>query len=74
MKSTHLFLAFAGLLLAGCSQAPEFQVRLNQVGFRPLQEKTATIDVPSADAAPCEVTINWNVTLFALTAGLDALQ
>ncbi len=57
MKSTHLFLAFAGLLLAGCSQAPELQVRLNQVGFRPLQEKTATIDVPSADAAPCEVVI-----------------
>ena len=30
---------------------------MNQVGFSPLQEKTATIDVDSLNAAPCEVFI-----------------
>jgi endoglucanase len=30
---------------------------MNQVGFAPQQEKTATIDVDSPDAAPCEVVI-----------------
>lgn len=30
---------------------------MNQVGFRPSQEKTATIDVASADAQPCYVAI-----------------
>lgn len=30
---------------------------MNQVGFAPNQEKTATLDVESLDAAPCEVLI-----------------
>ena len=32
-------------------------IRMNQVGFAPLQEMTATIDVDSLNAAPCEVFI-----------------
>ena len=32
-------------------------IRLNQVGFAPHQEKTATIIVDSLNAAPCEVYI-----------------
>ena len=32
-------------------------IRMNQVGFAPEQEKTATIDVDSLKAAPCEVVI-----------------
>ena len=52
MKRSYFLLACACALLTGCkhtSSSPE--IRLNQVGFRPLQEKTATIDVCTADAA-----------------------
>ena len=58
MKRSYFLLACACALLTGCkhtSSSPE--IRLNQVGFRPLQEKTATIDVCTADAAPCSVSI-----------------
>ena len=33
------------------------EIRINQVGFAPQQEKTATIDVCAVDAAPCSVYI-----------------
>ena len=43
--------------MVGCKHSAPLQVRINQVGFRPAQEKTATIDVPSPDAQPCYVAI-----------------
>lgn len=44
MKKSTIILAFACILFAGCKQtASNLEVRLNQVGFRPLQEKTSTI-------------------------------
>ena len=57
MKKSY-FLLLCACALMGCkhtSSSPE--IRINQVGFRPLQEKTATIDVCAADAAPCSVSI-----------------
>ncbi len=44
-------------LLSACQRPKEQLIRLNQVGYAPLQEKTATIDVDSLNAAPCEVFI-----------------
>ena len=46
-------------LLSGCNHfnPDNGPIRLNQVGFAPDQEKTATIIVDSPDAAPCEVYI-----------------
>ena len=43
--------------LTGCHHQPTPEIRLNQVGFAPLQEKTALIDVEDADTPPCEVII-----------------
>ena len=57
MKKIFFYLSCA-CALVGCKHSlssPE--IRVNQVGFRPLQEKTATIDVCSADIAPCSVVI-----------------
>ena len=53
---------FQILILAVCSfvacqRAKENPIRINQVGFAPCQEKTATIDVDALDAPPCEVFI-----------------
>ena len=53
---TPLLLSACALLI-GCRHATSPVIRLNQVGFSPAQEKTATIDVCSADAAPSEVVI-----------------
>ena len=44
-------------LLIGCKHTPSPVIRINQVGFSPMQEKTATIDVLSADAEPSQVYI-----------------
>ena len=53
-----MILTFACALLAGCKQtASNPEIRINQVGFAPNQEKTATIDVSSPDAKPCYVAI-----------------
>ena len=58
MKKYYLILACACALFTGCRHnASENPIRLNQVGFAPNQEKTATIDVDSLNAAPCEVLI-----------------
>jgi len=60
MKKSYFFLACACALLMGCKHFTAHQgplIRLNQVGFAPMQEKTATIDVCCADAAPCDVFI-----------------
>jgi len=52
-----LSLSAAVFCLIGCQHNPTLEIRLNQVGFAPQQEKTATIDVASKDAKPCEVAI-----------------
>ena len=39
----YLIIASACILLAACKQTTTSPVRLNQVGYRPMQEKTATI-------------------------------
>lgn len=58
MKKYYILLACACALFTGCRHtAHETQIRLNQVGFAPNQEKTATIDVDSLNASPCEVLI-----------------
>ena len=58
MKKATMILTFACALLAGCKQtASNPEIRINQVGFAPNQEKTATIDVSSPDAKPCYVAI-----------------
>ena len=54
-KYPILFLAVCALV--ACQRPKENPIRINQVGFAPNQEKTATIDVASQDAAPCEVFI-----------------
>ena len=43
--------------MVGCKHSAPLQVRINQVGFRPAQEKTATIDVCCPEAEPCAVSI-----------------
>jgi len=40
-----------------CQRPKENPIRINQVGFAPHQEKTATIDVDALDATPSEVVI-----------------
>ena len=47
------------MLLSACnrSNSDNGPIRMNQLGFAPQQEKTATIDVDSLNAAPCEVAI-----------------
>ena len=56
MKKIFLFLTCACTLM-GCKHSSSSDIRINQVGFAPEQEKTATIDVCAADAAPCAVAI-----------------
>lgn len=58
MKRFQIVLFSVCTLLAGCKQtASNPEIRINQVGFAPDQEKTATIDVCSPDAKPCYVAI-----------------
>ena len=57
MKNSSIILLCACALLMGCKHSTSLETRLNQVGYAPDQEKTATIDVASPDAAPCEVTV-----------------
>ncbi len=59
MKNVVLpFTLVACLVLTACSRYNNgTAIRLNQVGFAPEQEKTATIDVVSAKSKPCDVYI-----------------
>ena len=58
MKKYYILLACACAFFTGCRHtALETPIRLNQVGFAPDQEKTATIDVDSLNAVPCAVVI-----------------
>lgn len=52
MKKSLLLFAAIGALLMGCRPVSHPEIRMNQVGFSPLQEKTATIDVCCAEAQP----------------------
>ena len=57
MKKIFLFLTCACALM-GCKHSlSSREIRLNQVGFAPQQEKTATIDVCTANATQCSVFI-----------------
>lgn len=57
MKKSFFFL-FCACALMGCKHSlSSLEIRLNQVGFAPQQEKTATIDVCTANTAPCSVYI-----------------
>ena len=59
-SSIHPFILIAVLtVLQACSRSNNVSgpIRINQVGFAPHQEKTATVDVDSLNAAPCEVFI-----------------
>ena len=47
MKKSYFFFACACALLMGCKHTTSPVIRLNQVGFSPMQEKTATIDMSS---------------------------
>ena len=52
-SSLHPFIligAFAVFALTGCQHKPTPEIRLNQVGFAPLQEMTATIVLPDSTA------------------------
>ena len=60
--SNRLFIAgltVITVLQVACNRSNNVSgpIRMNQVGFAPLQEKTATIDVDALNAAPCEVVI-----------------
>lgn len=58
MKNAFLSLLLLGLLLVGCkSSTDELFVRLNQVGFAPKSEKTATIDVLDMTTSPLSVAV-----------------
>ena len=57
MKKNLLSLSVAVFCLMGCRHQPTPEIRMNQLGFAPHQKKTATIDVDSLTAAPCEVFI-----------------
>ena len=57
-KKKSLFFVLCALLFMACNRCGNNgPIRMNQVGFAPEQEKTATIDVDSLKAAPCEVVI-----------------
>ena len=57
MKKSLLLYAVAGMLLVGCRPESKPEIRMNQVGFSPQQEKTATIDVCCAEAQPYTVCV-----------------
>ena len=57
MKKILFFLVCACALMGCKHSSSSSEIRINQVGFSPQQEKTATIDVCAADAPPCSVYI-----------------
>ena len=62
MSVSGLLSLSVAVCLTACQRPVEQQIRINQVGFAPDQEKTATIDVDSLSAAPCEVVIVQRLT------------
>lgn len=87
MKRQFMYGALGILALASCKEEPKIMdgnvVRVNQVGYYPNEEKTATVEaVGFADEcyldnvnsyASNEIAINWNASLFAMVGWLDAL-
>ena len=57
MYKIGLFFICACALMGCKHSSSSSEIRINQVGFSPQQEKTATIDVCAADAPPCSVYI-----------------
>ena len=57
MKKILFFLICACALMGCKHSSSSSEIRINQVGFSPQQEKTATIDVCATDAPPCSVYI-----------------
>lgn len=57
MKKVFFLLVIAVFAFMGCQHKPTPEIRLNQLGFAPYQEKTATIDVEALDTPPCKVFI-----------------
>lgn len=68
----YLLLSACAILLVACnnSGSTDNQILINQVGFAPHQEKTATIDVGSSNAAPCNVYILDNASLDTVWQGI----
>jgi len=57
MKKVFYLSAIVIFAFIGCQHKPTPEIRLDQLGFAPHQEKTATIDVEAPDTPPCEVII-----------------
>ena len=57
MYKIGLFFICACALMECKHSSSSSEIRINQVGFSPQQEKTATIDVCATDAPPCSVYI-----------------
>ena len=57
MYKIGLFFICACALMGCKHSSSSSEIRINQVGFSPQQEKTATIDVCATDAPPCSVYI-----------------
>lgn len=50
-------LTVLAVIQVACNRSENSPIRLNQLGFAPGQEKTATINVDALDTPPCEVFI-----------------
>ncbi len=57
MKKSYFLFVCACALLIGCKHNTSPVIAINQVGFSPMQEKTATIHVCSEQTSPCAVVI-----------------
>ena len=57
MKKSYFLFVCACALLVGCKHNTSPVIAINQVGFSPMQEKTATIHVCSEQTSPCAVVI-----------------
>ena len=70
-----LLIAASAALLSACNHfnPDNGPIRLNQVGFAPLQEKTATIIVDSLNTAPCTLYIVHRTSLDTVWIGVPAV-
>lgn len=72
MKNIQSAVLGLALLLASCSHTPEGLIRVNQVGFSPTQEKTATLEAKDAQTEPQEVVISNALTGEEVWRGMAA--
>ncbi len=70
-----LLIAVSAALLSACNHfnPDNGPIRLNQVGFAPYQEKTATIIVDSLNTAPCTLYIVHRTSLDTVWIGVPAV-